>query len=74
MMGSEDALPSTMNPDGAREDGGKSQLESMEMEIALLRSSEASLIAELQRRCDKAIELEVGGSTPLHSLGLAQSF
>lgn len=67
MMGSEDALPSTTNMDGDGEDRLNSLLlQSLEMEVSSLRQSEASLIAELQRRCDKAIELEVGQPSCTH--------
>eukprot|EP00903_Cladosiphon_okamuranus_P016189 g14940.t1 len=56
MMGSDEAM---MGSDDVREENNTSLLESLETEVRALRLSESSLIAELQRRCDKMIELEV---------------
>ena len=56
MMGSDEAM---MGSDEVRGENNSSLLQSLEKEVLALRQSETSLIAELQRRCDKMIELEV---------------
>lgn len=56
MMGSDEAM---MGSDEVRGENSSSLLQSLEKEVLALRQSESSLIAELQRRCDKMIELEV---------------
>lgn len=56
MMGSDEAM---MGSDDVREENSSSLLQSLEKEVVALRQSESGLIAELQRRCDKMIELEV---------------
>ncbi|CAM9125927.1 unnamed protein product [Ectocarpus sp. 13 AM-2016] len=64
-MASNDGRGDAGAPEGA-ENGTYSLLQSLEKEVLLLRKSRdeqeettASLLAELQRRCDKVIELEV---------------
>ncbi|CAM9511208.1 unnamed protein product [Ectocarpus sp. 12 AP-2014] len=64
-MASDDGRGDAGAPEGA-ENGNHSLLQSLEKEVLLLRKSRdeqeettASLLAELQRRCDKVIELEV---------------
>lgn len=70
MMGSDEAV---MGSDEVREENNSSLLQSLEEEVVALRQSESSLIAELQRRCDKMIELEVNSLCPIETLGLSDS-
>ena len=52
-----------VSSDDAREGNGKPPLlQSLEKEVSSLRESENGLIQELQRRCNKIIELEVSFS------------